>query len=456
MAGRARRQEEGSYSDMAEQQAAVEQQMEHQMAEVRARASSMRLTLVSRAFQARMSELLVHVFAAWKGVVSREVLLRLEEERKEELHENVSRLSLLDNELNMVRRGSVLERQALDGRLSELAGEAASAHKAAEEAQAAAEVRVRAEEEQRAEDERKASAKMSNILERMQRERLKQLVARIIVCWRGLVLASQVDGSQAAALKRLDELASQQRLAEAAREVNARRTEMVRSEARLEGQARIQQLEAALRKAELDGADKLRQAELRAEERRMADARTHQLHLAEAQSALRIDRANRDSNEEALRREVQAGHEAELAELAQLRRERKELEGVSADRNGGWIAEQSTQPKQITALQLQLAELQRELQMRDDDHQHYSAQQGGGGGGGGFFEGLFGGGFGGDGSPPRSPTRRAHTSGREAELAAQLDEKSAEAASLSVQLSNLKVAMGNQEQMLMRMRHPQT
>ena len=48
-----------------------------------------------------------------------------QEERRAELQDNVSRLSMLDSELSMVRKGSLMERQVLDDRLAQLAAVAA-------------------------------------------------------------------------------------------------------------------------------------------------------------------------------------------------------------------------------------------------------------------------------------------------------------------------------------------
>ena len=195
-----------------------------------------------------------------------------------------------------------------------------------------------------------------------------------------------------------DSLTGQLRLANAAREAEARRADMVRSEARLEGQARISQLEAALRRAELDARDAVRKAELEAEEARKAEVRSAQLQITELKSQLRLERLEKESAAEKVRNEMRQAHSAEQRELELLRADAAEVHALRRARDeavrekeaalarlaaaeagmGGasnelMLAEQNTQLKQITKLQLQLAELQSELRPRD---------QGAGGGGG--------------------------------------------------------------------------
>ena len=124
--------------------------------------------------------------------------------------------------------------------------------------------------------------------------------------------------------------------------------------------------------------------------------------------------------------------------------------------------------KQVAALQQQLAELHRELQMREEPARSGGAGGSGGGagsggaggaggvGGGGFFESLFGGGSGGGGGggglAEQGRSRDGAAGGgmgdREAMLSAQLEAKAAEASSLTVQLVNLKAVLSQQEQML--------
>ena len=56
----------------------------------------------------------------------------------------------------------------------------------------------------------------------------------------------------------------------------------------------------------------------------------------EAQKAQRLDRIGRESRADELRREIQAGHEADLGELAVLRKERTEhdyFDGIASVRS---------------------------------------------------------------------------------------------------------------------------
>ena len=228
----------------------------------------------------------------------------------------------------------------------------------------------------------------------------------------------------------------------------------VRSEARLEAQARIASLEASLRRTELDAQDRIRQAEIA----HFKDSRASQLSVVEAQNQRQRERLEREAFEEktrdAIRKELTHAHATELAELEALRRAR----GVGDN-------DVVMSRKQVAALQQQLAELHRELQMREEQARSGGAggSAGGGGSGGaggaGFFESLFGGGAaaaaggGGFAEQGRSRGGRDGTAAggmgdREAMLNAQLEAKAAEASSLTVQLVNLKAVLSQQEQML--------
>jgi hypothetical protein len=226
----------------------------------------------------------------------------------------------------------------------------------------------------------------------------------------------------------------------------------VRSEARLEAQARIASLEASLRRTELDAQDRIRQAELA----HFKESRASQLSVVEAQNQRQRERLEREAFEEktrdAIRKELTHAHATELAELEALRRAR----GVGDN-------DVVMSRKQVAALQQQLAELHRELQMRDEQARSGGAgasaggAASGGAGGAGFFESLFGGGGsggggGGGGLAEQGRSRDGAAGGgmgdREAMLSAQLEAKAAEASSLTVQLVNLKAVLSQQEQML--------
>ena len=293
--------------------------------------------------------------------------------------------------------------------------------------------------------EAKTAAQMANVLERMNRDRLLKLCGSILSAWRRLATKAKVESTlgqnarqTALQLAEKDSLTGQLRLANAAREAEARRADMVRSEARLEGQARISQLEAALRRAELDARDAVRKAELEAEEARKAEVRSAQLQITELKSQLRLERLEKESAAEKVRNEMRQAHSAEQRELELLRADAAEVHALRRARDeavrekeaalarlaaaeagmGGasnelMLAEQNTQLKQITKLQLQLAELQSELRLRDQGagggggfgggrspamqlaSTPMAAPSGfgsdaGGGAGGGFWEGLFG------------------------------------------------------------------
>jgi len=225
----------------------------------------------------------------------------------------------------------------------------------------------------------------------------------------------------------------------------------VRSEARLEAQARIASLEASLRRTELDAQDRIRQAELA----HFKESRASQLSVVETQNQRQRERLEREAFEEktrdAIRKELAHVHATELAELEALRRAR----GVGDN-------DVVMSRKQVAALQQQLAELHRELQMRDEQARSGGAgasaggAASGGAGGAGFFESLFGGGSGGGGGggglAEQGRSRDGAAGGgmgdREAMLSAQLEAKAAEASSLTVQLVNLKAVLSQQEQML--------
>ena len=228
----------------------------------------------------------------------------------------------------------------------------------------------------------------------------------------------------------------------------------VRSEARLEAQARIASLEASLRRTELDAQARIRQAELA----NFKESRASQLSVVETQNQRQRERLEREAFEEktrdAIRKELALAHATEMAELEALRRAR----GVGDN-------DVVMSRKQVAALQQQLAELHRELQMREEQARSGGAggSAGGGGSGGaggaGFFESLFGGGAaaaaggGGFAEQGRSRGGRDGTAAggmgdREAMLNAQLEAKAAEASSLTVQLVNLKAVLSQQEQML--------
>jgi len=225
----------------------------------------------------------------------------------------------------------------------------------------------------------------------------------------------------------------------------------VRSEARLEAQARIASLEASLRRTELDAQDRIRQAELA----HFKESRASQLSVVEAQNQRQRERLEREAFEEktrdAIRKELTHAHATELAELEALRRAR----GVGDN-------DVVMSRKQVAALQQQLAELHRELQMREEQARSGGAggsaggTGSGGAGGAGFFESLFGGGSGGGGGggglAEQGRSRDGAAGGgmgdREAMLSAQLEAKAAEASSLTVQLVNLKAVLSQQEQML--------
>ena len=96
----------------------------------------------------------------------------------------------------------------------------------------------------------------------------------------------------------------------------------MRSEARLEAQARIASLEASLRRTELDAQDRIRQAELA----NFKESRASQLSVVETQNQRQRERLEREAFEEktrdAIRKELALAHATEMAELEALRRAR--------------------------------------------------------------------------------------------------------------------------------------
>jgi hypothetical protein len=284
--------------------------------------------------------------------------------------------------------------------------------------------------EREAEEEKRAT-QMSNVLARMNRDRLMHLVGQMISAWRRLAVTQRADArlgqnarQTAQTLAEKESLTGQLRLANAAREAEARRADMVRSEAKLEGQARIAQLEAALRRSELDAADAVRKAELQAEDSKKGELRQLQLQLAELKSQLRLERLEKETSAQRIRDEMRQGRQAEERELELLRKEaaeatalRRSLDEANREKEAAlqrlasaeslatpqMLAEQNAQLKQITQLQLQLSELQSQLRQRDggappppSSALAGAAARGGGGGGGGGGWGA-GGGSGGSG-----------------------------------------------------------
>jgi hypothetical protein len=380
----------------------------------------------------------------------------------------------------------------------------ASLNRAAAAAAAREELLHRQHGAERELEERRTSQQMANVLARMQRDRLLRFCASVLGAWRRIVadsafatrdaqaISSKADAKKSqkeysALLQEKESLTGQLRLSNAAREAEARRTEMVRSEARLEAQARITQLETSLRRAELDAQDAVRQAELKAEERRNTETRSLQLQLTEVQNTLRLERLERTKHDEVIRAELREAHGAEAAEIDLLRRDAAEVSRLRVEleearrakleaeeklersqvHGGEWLAGQSSQLKQITQLQLQLAELQRELRFRDDKGSSgvWSSWSGGSGDGGrvasssvpgnesagaGFFAGLFGG----TGDPP-SPdglSRASAGSSRAEVLAEELESQKAQAAAMNVQINNMRALLAQKEQQLAQLR----
>ena len=165
----------------------------------------------------------------------------------------------------------------------------------------------------------------------------------------------------------------------------------------------------------------------------MSEGRQMQLQLTELQSQLKLERLERDKAADRIRAQMHKEHEIERKELERLRR----LAGVSADDS-----------KQITRLQMQLVELQDELRHAQQDPA--AGRRRGSTEGNGWFGGLFG--SGGGSSSPDGLSRRSGGGTGRAELGFELEAKTAEAASLSVQLSNLKAALATKETELSKLR----
>ena len=275
----------------------------------------------------------------------------------------------------------------------------------------------------------------------------------------------------------------------------------VQWDTRLEAQARIAELEQALRRAELDARDTVHRVELQADERRLDEARKFQLQVSELQNELRLERLRQGgaqpddlaqdslaqqlaalqvcgpasppshptfaptsdpiysplpqrehaallhtrSDAEALMMDVEGGKEALERELNQTRDRLRAAQAASGD----WLAEQNTQLRTITQLQAVQAELQRELKIKDQQLERARIGPGSAAATTPMTpqRSLFGFNFGGGGEPA-SPAAPATV-----ELAEQLEARDAESAALKVQLANLKGVLQHQEQMLLMKRH---
>ena len=117
----------------------------------------------------------------------------------------------------------------------------------------------------------------------------QQLVKLILKSWRGLVSLQAAVNTTGWAKERM-EMEAELRMARARAETEARRVEKVQWDTRLEAQARIAELEQALRRAELDARDTVHRVELQADERRLDEARKFQLQVSELQNELRLER----------------------------------------------------------------------------------------------------------------------------------------------------------------------
>ena len=117
----------------------------------------------------------------------------------------------------------------------------------------------------------------------------QQLVKLILKSWRGLVSLQAAVNTTGWAKEKM-EMEAELRMARARAETEARRVEKVQWDTRLEAQARIAELEQALRRAELDARDTVHRVELQADERRLDEARKFQLQVSELQNELRLER----------------------------------------------------------------------------------------------------------------------------------------------------------------------
>ena len=145
----------------------------------------------------------------------------------------------------------------------------------------------------------------------------QQLVKLILKSWRGLVSLQAAVNTTGWAKEKM-EMEAELRMARARAETEARRVEkvqwdtsrtqgaphthspthltplllplQVQWDTRLEAQARIAELEQALRRAELDARDTVHRVELQADERRLDEARKFQLQVSELQNELRLER----------------------------------------------------------------------------------------------------------------------------------------------------------------------
>ena len=144
----------------------------------------------------------------------------------------------------------------------------------------------------------------------------QQLIKLILKSWRGLVSLQAAVNTTGWAKEKM-EMEAELRMARARAETEARRVEkvqwdtsrtgrlytrrptpltplllplQVQWDTRLEAQARIAELEQALRRAELDARDTVHRVELQADERRLDEARKFQLQVSELQNELRLER----------------------------------------------------------------------------------------------------------------------------------------------------------------------
>jgi len=247
--------------------------------------------------------------------------------------------------------------------------------------------------------EERGVAKREAMVARLFHGKVAALVARCFRAWRGVCAGSAGAGGPLGWRHEKLQLEQRLRMEAAGKQAEVRRVEKLQWEARLEAQARIAELEHALRHEQLGGRNDARQAELKVEERRLAESRGYKLQLSELQNELRLERLQRDAQARAMAGEL--GHQhaggVDAAELQSLREDRRatlaakaaaeqrlleaeaerdqlsrakalleeKLSGASAA-SGDWLAEQNLQLRQITQLQLVVAELQAELSRKDE------------------------------------------------------------------------------------------